>query len=177
MMRLLLLLMVAPLAACANSAVRPAALATMKLTQDFKTELTTFDARQSAELSARRRSIGELGEVTSISAAETEKQRLDWRAAGDKDAVALFEELSRPRTSANTAALDGLALLTPPEPASAPASIAYDASRHDALLKALKPLTEKSRLGDARFLLGYGRAVADQMKKDLEEAAEETATQ
>ncbi|HEU0135201.1 MAG TPA: hypothetical protein VFR28_10285, partial [Allosphingosinicella sp.] len=122
------------------------------------------------EIDARRRAIERLQQNTQIAAFRAAKQQMDWRSGKDEEALRLYEEAIRTGVGPGLASILGQA----PGSTFAASAVAVDSKQYDALLKALKPLTRKgSTLDEAKFLVGFGQAVVDQMKEDLKAAAKE----
>lgn len=158
------------LGGCASNAIRPTASATMRLSQDLKTELTAFAARQNAEMQARRKAITVLDESTAVSAFMAHKQVLDWRSAENEAALRAYEQATSFPIGTQLAGRTTSSLFAPETPEQ---RVAFDPQTYDALIKTLKPLAEKrSALEDAKFLFQYGQTVVDGMAKDVAEAAE-----
>ena len=158
------------LGGCASDAIRPTASVTMRLSQDLKTELTAFAARQNVEIQARRKAITVLDENTAMSAFMAHKQVLDWRSADNKAALGAYEQAISLPIGTQLAGRTTSGLFAPETPER---RVAFDPQTYDALIKTLKPLAEKrSAIEDAKILLQYGQTVVDGMAKDLAEAAE-----
>lgn len=167
-MRIIVLPLCLSLTACATDAVRPTAVATMRLTQDLKKEMASFADRQNREINARHRAIAVLRTEQQLTVVRAANQRRDWRSVKDEAAIRLFEEATAP------SAVPGLAtrLGQKPEEAFPVSAVNIDGRQYDAMLKALKPLARNSSpLTDVKFLLAFGQSVVDQMKKDVETAA------
>ncbi|MES3153931.1 hypothetical protein [Sphingomonas faeni] len=162
------------LSGCAADAVRPTATRTLLLTQDLKTELSAFAARQNVELESRRLSIATLDENSSLSEYRARRHVMDWKSSGDVAALRLFEQASSNAVGTLPASVSTGVLLAP-SPAS---GVTLDAKTYDDLITALKPLAAKrSGTDQVEFILSYGRAVSEQMRKNVAEAAKtETGT-
>lgn len=162
------------LAGCAADAIRPTATRTLSLTQDLKTELSAFAGRQNVELESRRLAIATLDENSSLSEYRARRHVMDWKSSGDVAALRIFEQASSNAVGTLPASVSTGALL-----ASSPASgVKLDSKTYDDLITALKPLAAKRSGADqVDFLLSYGRAVSEQMRKNVAEAAKtETGT-
>jgi len=156
------------LSACAADAIRPTATRALSLTQDLKTELSAFAARQNVELESRRLGIARLDENSSLSEYRARRHVMDWKSSGDVAALRLFEQASSNTVGTLPASISTGVLLAP-SPAS---GVKLDAKRYDDLITALKPLAAKrSGTDQVNFLLNYGRAVSEQMRKNVAEAA------
>jgi hypothetical protein len=143
----------------------------MRLSQDLKTELTAFAARQNAEMQARREQIAALEENSALSAFGAQKHLVDWRSADNEAALRAFEQASSLPTGTQLAGKATSELFAPAAP---DRRVPFDAKAYDDLLKALKPLSNKrGAADDARFLLQYGQTVVDRMKADVAAAAAE----
>lgn len=159
------------LAGCAGDAIRPAATAAMRLSQDLKSELAAFAARQNAEMQARRDAIAVLDENSAVSAFVANKQVLDWHSAKNEAALRTYEQATSLPIGTQLAGQATSKLFVPPKLAQ---RVAFDAKGYDALIKTLKPLTEKrSAIDDAKFLLQYGQSVTDAMEEDVAKATED----
>ena len=159
------------LGGCASDAIRPTAVETMRLSQDLKTELTAFAARQNVEMQARREQIAALEENTSLSAFSAQKHLIDWRAADNQAALRAFEQATSLPTGTQLAGKATSELFAPAAP---DRRVPFDAKAYDALLNALKALSNRRGAEEeARFLLQYGQTIVDRMKADVASAAAE----
>lgn len=169
-MKLLILPTLTLLAGCAADAIRPTAAGTASLTQNLKTELTSFAARQNAEMEARRASVAILDENSSLSAFEARKHLMDWRASDNKAALRIYEQA----TSTHPPTLPAGALIASPLTVQSTArGVQPDVKDYDAVLTALKPLAGRRSAADqVGFVLSYGRALTERMRENVAKAAE-----
>jgi hypothetical protein len=158
---------------CASNAIRPTAVATLSVTQNFKAELTAFASRQNAEMASRRLSIATLDENSSLSEFQVRKHVMDWKATSREASLRVFEQAATdgPTSLPASGAVSGLLAPTPA------GGVKLDAKAYDELITALKPLADKrSGAEDVEFILGFGSAVVEQMRKNVADAATEAST-